>query len=254
MSNLNSLLRALVPQFLIGRYRQFRRHREQARNRHKNVEQVFTEIYSNNKWGGARGEFSSGAGTTDESTVSPYVAMVSNQAASEGFSGKTFVDLGCGDFRVGKQLLPLCSHYVGVDVVKSLVGQNQAQYGNQTTRFVHLNIVDDPLPDGDVCFLRQVLQHLSNQQIGAILKKLGKYRWVFITEHYPTDNDAVIPNLDKAHGGDVRVYENSGVYLSEPPFALPEYALSEVLGVPGIGMGVGIDPGVIRTFLYRPPV
>lgn len=252
MSNLKSLLRALVPKFLIGRYRQFRRHQEWARNRNKNVEQVFTEIYSNNTWGGAKGEFSSGAGTTDGSTVSPYVAMLSAKAAAEGFLGMTFVDLGCGDFRVGRQLLPLCSRYVGVDVVKSLVSRNQAQYGNESTRFVHLNIVDDPLPDGDVCFLRQVLQHLSNQQIIAILKKLQKYRWVFITEHYPTDNDAVRPNLDKVHGGDVRVYENSGVYLSESPFALPKHALSEVLTVPGIGMGAGNDPGVIRTFLYTP--
>lgn len=254
MSNLKSLLRALVPRFLIGRYRQFRRHQEQARNRHKNVEEVFTAIYSNNKWGGAKGEFSSGAGTTDGSTVSAYVSMLSAKAAAEGFLGTTFVDLGCGDFRVGQQLLPLCSSYVGVDVVKLLVSQNQAQYGNQSTRFGHLNIVDDPLPDGEVCFLRQVLQHLSNQQIFAILKKLGKYRWVFITEHYPTDNDAVRPNLDKVQGGDVRVYENSGVYLSEPPFALPKHTLSEVLAVPGVGMEAGTDPGVIRTFLYRPAV
>ena len=178
--------------------------------------------------------------------------MVSEKASSEGFLGLTFVDLGCGDFRVGKQLLSLYSSYIGVDIVKPLVLRNQEKYANKTICFMHLNIVEDELPDGDVCFIRQVLQHLSNQQIVAILQKVKKYKWVFITEHYPTDNDRIIPNIDKIHGGGIRVYKNSGVYLLEPPFELPKQTLSTVLEVPGSVLGKEIDQGVIRTFLYKP--
>lgn len=292
---MKSLVRKLIPHFLLERYRRFKRLREQRQNRNKTAEEVFTEIYEKNKWGGSKGEFCSGSGTADEQIVSAYISMISEEASSESFLGLTFVDLGCGDFRVGKQLLPLCSSYIGVDIVKPLIRRNQEKYGNATTHFMHLDIVEDELPNGDVCFVRQVLQHLSNQQIVAVLQKLKKYRWVFITEHYPTDNDAIKPNIDKVHGADVRVYDNSGVYLAEPPFELPTQALKEVLAVPGFGLdcsgkkcdrfaekfwagteregvllrsgiasdsvlwlrpntalGKGNDPGVIRTFLYKP--
>ena len=178
--------------------------------------------------------------------------MISEKASIEGFKGLTFVDLGCGDFRVGKQLLPLCSSYIGVDIVKPLIHRNQEKFGNATTHFMHLEIVEDELPDGDVCFVRQVLQHLSNQQIISVLKKLKKYKWVFITEHYPTDNNAIKPNIGMVHGADVRVYNNSGVYLSEPPIELPKQSLNKILEVPGVGLWKGYDQGVIRTFLYKP--
>ena len=236
---------------MIERDWHLKRHREEQQNRNKTIEEVFTEIYQTNKWGGSEGEFCSGLGSTDEQIVSPYVSMVSEKAYSEGFLGLTFVDLGCGDFRVGKQLLPLCSSYLGVDLVKQLICRNQEQYGNETTRFMHLNIVNDTLPEGDVCFVRQVFQHLSNQQINAVLPKLKMYKWVFITEHYPTDNDTITPNKDKVHGCDIRVCYNSGVYFSKPPFELPKQQFSKVLEVPG-SVGERIDQGVIRTFLYKP--
>ena len=248
---MKSLADKLIPQFLLKRYRRFRRLREQRQNRNQTAEEVFTEIYGRNKWGGPEGEFCSGPGTANEKIVSAYISMISEKASSEGFLGVAFVDLGCGDFHVGKQLLPLCSRYIGVDIVKPLIRRNQQKYGNAITHFMHLDIVQDELLNGDVCFVRQVMQHLSNQQIIAVLQKLKKYKWVFITEHYPTDNDAIKPNIDMPHGGHVRAYDNSGVYLTKPPFELPTQALEEVLEVPGVGQEEGNDQGVIRTFLYK---
>jgi hypothetical protein len=133
-----------------------------------------------------------------------------------------------------------------------VVEANQKEHGNATTRFLHLDIVGDEVPDGDVCFLRQVLQHLSNQEISAILPKLGKYEWVLITEHYPADENLGKPNLDKVHGGHIRAFRDSGVYLSLPPFSLPEDALELVLEVNGTELEEGRHPGYIRTYLYRP--
>jgi hypothetical protein len=248
---MKTLLRGLTPPVLLRHYASFKRRQQQRRNQHKSVESVFTEIYAQNKWGGERGEFCSGDGSTDEQVVAAYVSMVEQVASAQGFAGREFVDLGCGDFRVGCRLLPLCSTYTGVDVVRPLVRRNQETYGNATVRFMHLDITADDPPDGDVCFVRQVLQHLSTQQIGAVLHKLGKYRWVFITEHYPADGDSIRPNLDKVHGADVRMYEGSGVYLADPPFNVPQRQLRTVLEVPA-GAGGGAERGVLRTFLYRP--
>lgn len=249
---LKPLVRKLIPRSILRCYRERRRHREQRSRHNRTAGDVFTEIYEKNRWGGPEGEFSSGPGTADEKIALAYVSVIFQKASSEGFRGLTFVDLGCGDFRVGRRLLSLCSSYTGVDIVKPLIRRNQEKYGSPKTHFVHLDIVEDVLPDGDVCFLRQVLQHLSNRQIIAILHKLNKYGWVFITEHYPTGNDAIRPNMDKPHGADIRVYNNSGVYLEEPPFELPASALEQVLEVPGVGLDRGIDQGVIRTFLYKP--
>lgn len=247
---MKSLIRKFTPKFLFDRYKFYKRLRKQRQNFNKDTEEVFTEIYEKNKWGGVKGEFFSGPGSANEAIVSPYVSKISEEARREGFLGLTFVDLGCGDFCVGKQLLSLCSNYIGVDIVKPLIISHQKTYADSTTHFEHLNIIDDELPDGDVCFVRQVLQHLSNQQIIAILHKLRKYQWVYISEGYPSNNDAIKANVDKVQGSDVRVYLNSGVYLTEPPFELPMQALRKVLEVPLVTEGN--DERVIRTFLYKP--
>ncbi|MEN9252146.1 MAG: class I SAM-dependent methyltransferase [Thermostichales cyanobacterium BF3_bins_165] len=245
-------MRRLIPDSVVSNYRKVKRWIESRQNTHKSTEQVFTEIYEKNKWGGNKGEFCSGSGSVDEQLVSSYVSVIREKGLAEGFLGLTFVDLGCGDFRVGQRLIPLCSRYIGVDIVEPLINENRDKYGNSNIEFLKLDIIQDQLPDGDVCFVRQVLQHLSNQQIVTILDKIRKYPWVFITEHYPSDNQAIYPNKDKVHGGDIRLYDNSGVYLTEPPFAIPRQHLEMVLEVPGTPLGGKVDPGVIRTFLYKP--
>jgi SAM-dependent methyltransferase len=251
MASAKQYIRALVPVLVREHYRRLLRRAGEVRNRRRSAEKVFTDIYARGSWGGREDKFCSGSGTGEDRVVAPYLEMISALAKSEGFQGRTFVDLGCGDFRVGHRLLPLCVQYVGVDVVKPLIEYNQQHHGSETARFLHLDIIEDELPHGDVCFLRQVLQHLSNEQIAKILPKLTRYRWVFITEHYPSPNRRIRPNLDKVHGHDIRVYRNSGVYLTLPPFALPEALIKQVLEVQGTDLGKR-DPGLIRTFLYKP--
>ncbi len=242
-------MRRLIPSPLLEAYRSRQRRLRQERNSGKSVEEVFTEIYETNAWGGAPGEYCSGSGTTDERVVSPYVSKIFAEASFEKFSGSTFVDIGCGDFRVGRQLLPLCSNYIGVDVVEGLIRRNQVAFGNGQTKFLHLNVIESDPPEGDVCFVRQVFQHLSNAEILACLGRLARYGLVYVTEHYPPDNDDIRPNVDKIHGGDIRLYDNSGVYLTEPPFSVPRSAIQQILEVSADGSAEG---GVIRTFRYRP--
>jgi SAM-dependent methyltransferase len=251
---MKSFIRSLLPIKLIKYFYLSKILLIQQKNRRKNVEDVFTEIYQMNKWGSQNKEFSSGSGSYNEEIVSPYIEMISQKAVSENYLGKVFVDLGCGDFNVGKKLIPFCSEYIGVDIVKPIILRNQEKYGNDSIKFIHLDIVKDELPDGDVCFVRQVLQHLSNRENLEIIRKIKKYRWVFITEHYPTNNENIIPNIDMIHGSKIRVYDNSAVYLSEPPYKLPEEELEEVLAVDGNELMAikGFDPGIIRTFLYKP--
>jgi hypothetical protein len=249
------LIRRVAPPFLLEAYWHGKQLARRMWQRRKSVEDVFTTIYAENQWGGEKGEFFSGPGTTDEDIAGAYVAMIAERAASEGFVGLRFVDLGCGDFRIGEQLVTLCSTYTGVDVVQPLVMHLRARHGSERVSFVHANIIEDALPPGDVCFVRQVFQHLSNAEILRVLPKLSGYRWVFITEHYPTSENGVLPNLDMDHGAGTRRHNLSAVYLTGPPFGLPRERYTEVLERPAKpveGFDNGSDPGLIRTYLYKP--
>ena len=247
-----SRAKSMLPRAVLDLFRRLRRDWRLHIQRGMTNEQVFSQIYAENKWGGVKGEFCSGSGSTDDTTVTTYVDTVKRLAAERGFLGTRFVDFGCGDFRVGRRLLTLCSSYVGVDVVPSLVDRYNQVYGNQTTQFLARDLTRDEPPEGDVCFVRQVLQHLSNAEIAVILSKLDRYRWVFITEHQPKAFASIVPNIDKVHGEDIRVAFGSGVYVDQSPFDLPGESLEVVLEVPGTALEPGVDPGVIRTILYTP--
>lgn len=249
---IKSALRAFIPNFLLEKYKGFKLAKKQRLNSRLSVEEVFTNIYLNNEWGGDKGEFNSGQGSTNKSIVSSYVAAVSDRIRAIARDDLVFVDLGCGDFRIGRQLVHLCSQYIGVDVVKPLIASHVAQYETEHIKFLHLDIVTSVLPAGDVCFVRQVFQHLSNDEISHILRKLCMYEYIFVTEHYPPDSAMPIPNLDKEHGSDIRLYSNSGVYMDAPPFNIASNALECILSVDADGDDGSSSAGVIRTFLYTP--
>lgn len=241
------LAQNLAPNWAKGLYHRARG----SMNRSKSTADVFSSIYSSKQWGSA-GEFHSGAGTADGGVASPYVEAIRESLGRQGFTNTRFVDLGCGDFRIGSEIAPLSSSYIGGDVVPALVDHLNQTRKTDRISFKTVDMVHDALPEGDVCFIRQVLQHLSNEQIAKILPKLSQYRCVFITEHIPNRAKPYQPNINKAQGPDIRLYWNSGVFLDEPPFSLPADRLEEILTVPGTPVWKGEDPGEIVTWVYRP--
>jgi Methyltransferase domain len=178
---------------------------------------IFSEVYATNVWGGESGGFYSGGGSDDE-FAEPYCAYLNGFLARLDAEPLVLVDLGCGDFRVGRRLLSPRVRYLGIDVVPSLIDFNEQTYGDEGVSFECLDVTQDALPDGDVCLVRQVLQHLSNAEIRDVLGRLEKYSHVLVTEHYFRNDAELIRNLDKPHGPDTRLAKNSGVYLDEAPF------------------------------------
>ncbi len=212
---------------------------------------VFSDIYADNLWGGSGDEPFSGAGSRGIAAVA-YVECV--QSFIEAQSIRTVVDLGCGDFYIGKQIAQVCEGYVGVDVVPRVVQRNAAHFSNDRVRFTCLDIVKDCLPAGDLCLLRQVLQHLSNVQIGKVLRNVARYRQVIITEHYPPDGQVVARNVDKVPSADTRLSVGSAVYLADPPFSLSNLELLLECRLPENPDNTtpAYKAGVIRSFLWRP--
>jgi|HubBroStandDraft_4_1064222.scaffolds.fasta_scaffold35312_4 SAM-dependent methyltransferase len=176
---------------------------------------VFSEIYAQKQWDNEKDEkFNSGTGSS-AAYMSHYCELINSFIQKHHV--QTVVDLGCGDFRVGARISRPEMSYVGVDVVQDLVAHNEKTFGADHIRFQCVDIMSGALPDGDLCLIRQVLQHLSNREILLVLEMCVKYRYVIITEHLPNGRRTK-PNLDKPHGPDIRLCWNSGVFLDQPPF------------------------------------
>lgn len=83
-------------------------------------------------------------------------------------------------FRVGRLICAQCDlRYVGVDAVPDLIAYNRSRFGGPQVEFRCTNLIDDELPDGELCLIRQVLQHLSNAEISRVLAKCAKYQYVY---------------------------------------------------------------------------
>jgi hypothetical protein len=157
------------------------------------------------------------------------------------------VDLGCGDFSVGEQLRPYCGRYVACDIVPALIERNKERFAAAQVDFRCIDIIKDDLPDGDIAFLRQVLQHLNNAQISKVVQKLYRYKFLVLTEHIPSC-PAFAPNRDKPTGGGTRLPHSSRVVLTAPPFLLRVKSESVICTVTE---SIGRHPGIVKTTLYE---
>jgi len=248
LDDTKNALRSVAPRFLKDFLRGRKIARLRARNAGRSVRELFEEIYSANKWGGLEGALCSGSGSTDEH-ARPYATAVGRFIAEQGI--RHVVDLGCGDFTVGARLLAAGLaelRYTGIDVVAEVIRRNTEKFGSDQVAFECRDIVEDQLPQGELCLVRQVFQHLSNGQILRVLPKLRQYPSILVTEHYPAISVRSTPNVDKPCGEDTRVLDHSGVYLDSPPFNFGSPQL--LLDVPAQHCVVG--PGErLRTFLFR---
>lgn len=245
---LMSLRKKLLPLLPAPLYRalQTRRHNQSlAAYRGLSAADVFAHIYDTQAWGRHHEDspFCSGPGSHEAGIVGTYVAAVRYYLRELGLNPDA-VDLGCGDFNIGRQLHDACGAYIACDIVQALIEFNRKHFAALDVDFRVLDLVCDELPVGDVVFIRQVLQHLSNEHIAQALPQIQRsFRHLVLTEHLPA-NTNFTPNRNKPAGPDIRLHLNSGVVLTEPPFSLRVRSERELCEVPQFG-------GVIRTTAYE---
>lgn len=227
LKTVKSIMKRSVPAPMMNQYQSWKLSRIRRVNAVTPLKEVFTRVYEEHQWGGEEG-FCSGGGST-ELHAANYATVVNQVIKHKGVT--TVVDCGCGDFVVGKALRTDGVRYIGIDVVESLIKWNQKKHGDHDTSFLCKDIVKDTLPDGQLCLIRQVLQHLSNSEIATVLQKTRRYPWVIVTEHYPAASVTPRPNIDKPHGLDTRVPDDSAVYLDKPPFNVPPQSIELILDV-----------------------
>lgn len=238
-----SFLRPLVPDSV----RRLRHQRRWASIRKQyaklSVADAFAATYRSKLWGETEDhEFCSGGGSSERFAV-PYAECVTRLIAGNDISA--VVDLGCGDFRVGRHL---CTkrpvRYTGVDVVPDLIAYNRSRFGSDRIDFMCANIIEEELPDGQLCMIRQVLQHLTNAEISRVLAKCRKYPYLLITEDVYTGR-GMRPNLDHTHGPDNRLCKRSGVHVDLPPYNLRAETILE--------MPIPETQSLLRTSLIKEP-
>ena len=155
------------------------------------------------------------------------------------------IDLGCGDFNIGRQLTDLCSTYHGCDIVEPLIEHNIRKFSQDGVAFSCIDATTQKLPQGDVLIVRQVLQHLSNAAIQKVVTQFTDFVHVILTEHIP-DGDFVA-NIDKPSGPDSRLRLGSGVDITAPPFSLKPVSQQVLSGV----RDRNDIPGTIRTIVLK---
>lgn len=213
----------------------------------KSNSEIFSAIYAKGEWSRPiDGEkFNSGTGSHNEKIIVPYINTLIQLLTNNNI--RNIVDIGCGDFWIMRNVLGTLAKnnynffYTGVDVVAELINYNAAHFRHPNIRFICRDAAadDEPLPDGELLIIRQVLQHLNNADIKKILAKTTNFKFMFITEHIYDAPDAVY-NVDKPTDNSIRLRHKSGIYLEHAPFNCKN--IVHLLKVPEYG-------GTIRSSL-----
>jgi hypothetical protein len=201
---------------------------------------IFRTVYERHLWGNDhRSRFYSGNGSRGiaaSTYISKMSLLLQNYARAEN-KQITVVDLGCGDFEIGRELVAHVEsmHYIGCDIVPELIAHHSSHNADSRVTFRNLDIASDNIPCGDVCLARQVFQHLSNAEIKTILGKLKAFKKVYVTEGYPSIELGPV-NPDKPCSFDVRydwkTGRGRGVELDKEPYNIPTHELFRVTSPP----------------------
>lgn len=142
---------------------------------------IFTEIYAKSQWGAGSGNGSHPASTFEyRNFLERFIHM--NNVSS-------VIDIGCGDWQSTRFINFGASKYLGFELVEGLVESNRARFGSDQVEF--RNMPDNPLelPQSDLLIMKDVLQHLTNEQIFFFRDFIfPRYKFCLITNSWKAIN------------------------------------------------------------------
>lgn len=130
----------------------------------KDCKETFTRIYKDRVWGDG-----SGGGSGEQ--AQPYCDFVSEYMKMPPYpmGVRTALDIGCGDGSVASRIAWGMFTYIGVDAAQGF------------------DALTDPLPEADLVLCKEVMQHLSNEQIQLLLDRTAHYpRRLFTNTCHPS--------------------------------------------------------------------
>jgi hypothetical protein len=145
-----------------------------------NMGKVFTNIYEKKIWGDNQNidyNGSSGEGSDINYNKDSYVPFLKTFILGNDI--KNIVDLGCGDFKCGKLIYDdLDVLYNGYDAYKKVIDYNSSINDLPKYSFTHLDFCNNKeiIVNGDLCILKDVIQHWSLDNIYSFLDYLVEYK------------------------------------------------------------------------------
>ncbi|MFN3565563.1 MAG: class I SAM-dependent methyltransferase [Burkholderiaceae bacterium] len=215
---LRSLLRAVAPDWMLRRMHRWRARQHARVFGRLPLAEAFDRVYAQGLWGASSDE-PSGSGSYGR-WADEYVEHVRSLAELEGL--RTAVDVGCGDFHVGAELCDRFERYEAIDASRLIIERNRERFRHLPhVRFSVLDATREPLPAADLIMIRQVLQHLSNAQIEAVLRnaEAAARRLIVVAEHGLSAEAISAYNVDLgSHSPSTRLALRSCVRIDRPPF------------------------------------
>lgn len=147
----------------------------------------------------------------------PYIDFL--QAFLQENEIRSVVEVGCGDWRVSRYISWGDIQYNGIDIVKPVIEENKKKYGSPTIQFTHADACAGELPSADLLICKDVLQHLSNQDIAFFLKQTSKYKHCLLTNDITDTESASKDNQAIKTGG------FHSLNLGEHPFEVKGFGL-----------------------------
>lgn len=178
-------------------------------------EQVFNKIYAKNYWASAESVSGRGSELKQTEKIRKELPKI-----FEKYDCTSILDAPCGDFNWMRHVIKQTNViYCGGDIVDDLVEANILQYGDTRTKFIKLDICNDPLPSADIMVCRDCLFHLSYSDIVAFLENFAKSNipLLLVTTH--KNQGDFFKNKD-IRTGDFRMID-----LFSQPFGFPSNVL-----------------------------
>ena len=146
--------------------------KKKIKTRKKGLDSLFKNIYVKDKWQRKRKikESVSGPGSFLKNTINIRKEL---PILLERFNIKTMLDIPCGDLNWISKILPFKNTtYIGADIVEDLIKKNKIKYPKYD--FYTLDLVSDELPKVDLIMCRDILVHLSFENIALALENIRK--------------------------------------------------------------------------------
>jgi len=170
-------------------------------NKNNNLmEKIFTDIYEKSIWGSNNNNVykgTSGGGSDIDYNKETYIPFLKKFIIDNNI--KNIVDLGCGDFRCGSLIYnDLDISYTGYDAYIDVIKYNRTQNSVSKYNFIQLDIYNkkDEIINGDLCIIKDVLQHWNLNNIYNFLDYLvenKKFKFILICNcSYQTNDNVVI--------------------------------------------------------------
>ncbi len=178
---------------------------------HKTLKDRFTYIYTSHYWPSKESVSGPGSEIENTKTIRKELTKLIHK-----YKIKSFLDIPCGDFNWIKNIIDKNVQYIGGDIVKELITQNNKKFSKSNVKFIEIDIIKDKLPSSDIILCRDCLIHFSNDNIKKFIKNFinSEIDYILVTSY--ESNKSNLEENHEINDGDFRP-----LFLMKHPFNLP---------------------------------